>query len=396
MNQKNELFIKELFKERDKSKVIEIFKKKSKQYDNCIIIYFDICNNTSYEQFKGFSVNDFSVYGVANYENAFLLDKTQCKALQRTVKVGRVINLDLNIIQYLNKIVNNRKVDNEDEFIQYLQKIKEYKMNLNMSTALMERITTIYENTSVFDEQILSYVKFEYLSEITKENLQENIVLPESKYQWAYKMSKSVKDYKNTMIYPNVSAIQALIMKSFLLKVNKNLSKKEKVKALIKFCLIDLNIFMENELFLCLLYLNEDPRVKRTFEKIESFSKDTIKRINNISWDLAHIRLMEKQIIDNLKNGEIIFHYFGTYDVGLKNIININPVIIMGLLDEESIVVRKYSIESIDLFDKNMMNYYINIIEKRSKEKNTVEQTEQIHLNVKEEIIQLQNEYFNK
>ena len=153
---------------------------------------------------------------------------------------------------------------------------------------------------------------------------------------------------------------------------------------------------MENELFLCSLYLNEDPKIKRTFEKIESFSKDTIKRINNISWDLAHIRLTEKQMINDLKNGEIIFHYFGTYDVGLKNIININPVIMMGLLDEEPIIFRKYSIESIDLFDENMLNYYTNIIEKRSKEKTTEEQAKQIHLSVKEEINQLQNEYFNK
>ena len=396
MNSKDKSFIEELFMERDINKVLEIFKKKSNKYDKCVIIYFDICHNDSYEQFKGFSVNDFSVYGIANYENAFLLDKTQCEGLQRTVKAGRVINLDLNIIQYLNKIVNNRKVDNEDEFIQYLAKIKEYKMTPNISTALIERITTIYDNTSVFDEQILSYVKFETLSKITKENLQENMALPEFKYQWADRMSKTVKDYKSTIIYPEVIAIQALIMKSFLLKVNKNLSKKEKVKELIKFSLMDLNIFMENELFLCSLYLNEDPKIKRTFEKIESFSKDTIKRINNISWDLAHIRLTEKQMKDDLKNGEIIFHYFGTYDVGLKNIININPVIIMGLLDEEPIIVRKYSIESIDLFDENMLNYYTNILEKRSKEKTTKEQTEQIHLTVKEEINQLQNEYFNK
>ena len=68
----------------------------------------------------------------------------------------------------------------------------------------------------------------------------------------------------------------------------------------------------------------------------------------------------------------------------------------MGLLDEEPIIFRKYSIESIDLFDENMLNYYTNIIEKRSKEKTTEEQAKQIHLSVKEEINQLQNEYFNK
>lgn len=122
-------------------------------------------------------------------------------------------------------------------------------------------MSTLYNNTTVLEEQLLSYVKFETLPVITKENLQENILLPESKYQWAFQMLKEVNNYKNETIYLEVIAIQALIMKAFLLRVDNKLTKKEKILRLIEFCLIDLNIYMENELYLCSMYLNEDSMV---------------------------------------------------------------------------------------------------------------------------------------
>ena len=183
-------------------------------------------------------------------------------------------------------------------------------------------------------------------------------------------------------------------MKAFLLKLDNSLNKKEKIKELVKFCLIDLNIYMENELYLCSMYLNEESNVKRTFEKIETFSKDTIKRIQNISWDLAHIRLVEEQMINDLEKGTIIFHYLGTYDIGLKNIININPIIIMGVLDGKPITVRKYDIQNLNVFDEDMMNYYIETIENRPEEKATMEKVMQIHSSISEEITNRQNKHF--
>ena len=394
MSEQDELFIKSLWYERDINNIGKIFEKYSSNYDKCIIIHFAIAHNTGYEEFKEFSVNNYSVYGIANYDEAFLLDTVENIESDKTVKIGRVINLDINIIQYLNKVFNGKHIDNEDGFIEYLNQLKHYKMTPNISTALIERMSTLYDNIDVLKEQILSYVKFDTLHMITKETLQEDIMLPDDKRKWAYDIIKEVDKYKNSIVYEKIIAIQSLIMKAFLLKLDNSLNKKEKIKELVKFCLIDLNIYMENELYLCSMYLNEESNVKRTFEKIETFSKDTIKRIQNISWDLAHIRLVEEQMINDLEKGTIIFHYLGTYDIGLKNIININPIIIMGVLDGKPITVRKYDIQNLNVFDEDMMNYYIETIENRPEEKATMEKVMQIHSSISEEITNRQNKHF--
>ena len=172
------------------------------------------------------------------------------------------------------------------------------------------------------------------------------------------------------------------------------MSKKGKIQELINFCLLDLNVYMENELYLCALYLNDAPEVKRIFEKIETYSKETVRRIKNISWDLANIRLSEKQIIDDLKSGKVTFHYLGTYDKGLQDAIKINPIVIMGKVSGSQIIIRKNRIENMDIFDESMLEYYSKIIGERPKEKNTLEQINDICESVEKDISKRQNDYF--
>lgn len=390
---KREEFLKQLFTEDDIYKVREIFDKNCEDFEECILIHFGTSYSGSYNEFKGFSVNNYSVFGVANYEHAFLLDKNTNDG----VMVGRVINLDLNIIQYLSQIINNKKINNENEFIQYLNTIKEYKMTPNMSIAVIERMSKLGGNESekIFSEQVLSYVKFLTLPIITKEKLQEDILLPEDKYKMAYKIMEMVNMSKGETIYHEIIAIQALIMKAFLLKMDKKMSKKGKIQELINFCLLDLNVYIENELYLCALYLNDAPEVKRIFEKIETYSKETVRRIKNISWDLANIRLSEKQIIDDLKSGNVTFHYLGTYDKGLQDAIKINPIVIMGKVSGSQIIIRKNRIENMDIFDESMLEYYSKIIGERPKEKNTPEQINDICESVEKDISKRQNDYFS-
>ncbi|MDU5598177.1 MAG: hypothetical protein E6040_10850 [Lachnospiraceae bacterium] len=390
---KREEFLKQLFNEDDIYKVREIFDKNCEDFEECILIHFGTSYSGSYNEFRGFSVNNYSAFGVANYEHAFLLDKNTNDG----VMVVRVINLDLNIIQYLSQIIKNKKINNENEFIRYLNKIKEYKMTPNMSIAVIERMSKLGGNESekIFSEQVLSYVKFLTLPIITKEKLQEDILLPEDKYKMAYKIMEKVNMLKGETIYHEIIAIQALIMKAFLLKMDKKMSKKGKIQELINFCLLDLNVYMENELYLCALYLNDAPEVKRIFEKIETYSKETVRRIKNISWDLANIRLSEKQIIDDLKSGKVIFHYLGTYDKGLQDAIKINPIVIMGKVSGSQIIIRKNRIENMDIFDESMLEYYSKIIGERPKEKNTLEQINDICESVEKDISKRQNDYFS-
>lgn len=90
-------------------------------------------------------------------------------------------------------------------------------------------------------------------------------------------------------------------------------------------------------------YLQNNESVERTFAKIQGISNRILENIKNTAWDILHIRLVEEQIIDDLKKGKVIFHYIGTKDIGLQKIININPLKIIGFLDDQKIIVREYN-----------------------------------------------------
>ena len=51
--------------------------------------------------------------------------------------------------------------------------------------------------------------------------------------------------------------------------------------------------------------------------------------------------------VNNLKEEAINYHYIGTKDLGLQNIININPLKMIGILDDEAIIVREQNINEI-------------------------------------------------
>ena len=96
------------------------------------------------------------------------------------------------------------------------------------------------------------------------------------------------------------------------------------------------------------LYLSDDERTKKTFEKLEKISKIE-ENILNVSWDIYHIRLIEQiMLYDNMKEKEkTILSYFATADKGLIDAMNINPLKAFVIIDTmESI--RRIKIKTID------------------------------------------------
>ena len=240
---------------------------------------------------------------------------------------------------YLKNIVRNRKVEDEQDFIAYLKYIKESKYNLNMSISLLERISKPI-NLKVWSDYVLAFVKYESLDNITKNSLEDNTILSESKYKWA----KDMLDLSVHMgeKFDQFYVVACILSKAFILKTQK-LDTKRKFVELLNYSLNELNVYMEFELYLLYKYLCDDKSVERAFEKIQGISKKTLDNIKNTAWDILHIRLVEEQIINDLRNGKVIFHYIGTKDIGLQKIININPLKIIGFLDDQQIIVREYN-----------------------------------------------------
>lgn len=332
-------FIEELYNEINPYKICDIFDLKSKTYKEAKLIYFNLGINPYLEPFKNKILNGYSILGVSDYEKSYVFDNKYNSKENRAIEIGRTINLDLNVLTYLKNIVTNRKIEDEQNFIDYLKYIKESNYNLNMSISLLERISKPIV-LEVWSDYVLSFVKYETLENITKDSLKNDEILPEAKYIWAKEIldSSEYMDEKFDQFY----VVACILSKAFILKTQK-MDSKRKFLELLNYSLNELNIYLEFELYLMYKYLQNNESVERTFAKIQGISNRILENIKNTAWDILHIRLVEEQIIDDLKKGKVIFHYIGTKDIGLQKIININPLKIIGFLDNQKIIVREYN-----------------------------------------------------
>ena len=332
-------FIEELYNEINPYKICDIFDLKSKTYKEAKLIYFNLGINPYLEPFKNKILNGYSILGVSDYEKSYVFDNKYNSKENRAIEIGKTINLDLNVLTYLKNIVTNRKLEDEQNFIDYLKYIKESNYNLNMSISLLERISKPID-LKVWSDYVLSFVKYETLENITKDSLKNDEILPEAKYIWAKEIldSSEYMDEKFDQFY----VVACILSKAFILKTQK-MDSKRKFLELLNYSLNELNIYLEFELYLMYKYLQNNESVERTFAKIQSISNRILENIKNTAWDILHIRLVEEQIIDDLKKGKVIFHYIGTKDIGLQKISNINPLKIIGFLGDQKIIVREYN-----------------------------------------------------
>lgn len=333
------VLISELYNETNPCLICDIFDSKAKMYKEAKLIYFNLGINPRLESFKNKTLNGYSILGISDYEKSYIFDNKYNSKEKRVLEIGKTINLDLNILTYLKKIVSGRKLEDEDNFIEYLKYIKEANYNLNMSISLLERISKPI-NYKIWADYILSFVKYESLDDITKYSLEDNTILSESKYKWAKDILDSSK-YMDEK-FPKFYAVACILSKALILKMKK-IERKRKFSELLNYSLNELNVYMEFELYLLYKYLYDDKNVERAFAKIQGINNKTQDNIKNTAWDILHIRLVEEQIINDLRKDKVNFHYIGTKDIGLQKIININPLKMIGFLDEQKIMVREYN-----------------------------------------------------
>lgn len=117
---------------------------------------------------------------------------------------------------------------------------------------------------------------------------------------------------------------------------------------LIEFVNNELGIFCEREMVICYFYFKHDQRTKKFFKRVQANNKSIKETINGMAWDLTHVRVVERlySILpeDYLKFG---IHPILTYDKGLKEVLELNPVKKMVLYN--GTVICRYKIGFGDL-----------------------------------------------
>ena len=124
------------------------------------------------------------------------------------------------------------------------------------------------------------------------------------------------------------NALYALLLKAIYIEFNhSNKSAQNKIMELFDFVNEYLGFIAERELEICYYYFMHDEKTKKFFKRAQRNSKDILNTINGMAWDLIHIRLVEWEFefrpIDEVK---FAIHVLLTFDNGLKEILQINPI----------------------------------------------------------------------
>jgi len=339
--------IKEILSSKTTIEKVNKFKIHKNKLNNCRIFLFDEEKSNFDSSFKNYEIGSFGVYGVGDYTKTWVIDSEHI-ADKTYLKVGKTVNFDLNILTYLNKIMQGRKINiDEKEFIKYLNYLKVCQFQNGMMTAIMERVKTPME-LNIFVEMITSFVKFDNMS-LVDESCVDFYLYPDDylKVKQIYDSGLSQIGEANSQF----NIICCCVMKAFLLKnFGDNLTDEEKIEELIKYCLEILNCYLEKEIVLLSLYIANDIRTNKTFKKLTNNS-NVMKNILNVSWDIYHIRLIEQimQIDYKYKKEKdiIVLPYFATADKGLIDAMKINPVKAVVLFENYSIVYHKLCIQDI-------------------------------------------------
>lgn len=193
---------------------------------------------------------------------------------------------------------------------------------------------------------IQSYVYFDTI-DLRDFVLKKKYSLTEDKYEWMKEIFNNAEYYlSNEEKINQYEAIVCYIIKAFSLKNNKNLSIQKKEKEFKKYCLNTLNVYLELEFTLLILYLrNENEIVRKIFEKLQPTANNLRDKIYNIAWDIFHIRLLEQNFLnDCIKyKDKIYLHYFTTADIALKEVLKANPLKMIVYNKGNIVSIRKYN-----------------------------------------------------
>lgn len=284
--------------------------------------------------------NEFAIVNLGYANRYYAVNSEIYHEMCRTGKsdyfIDVCVELDTQAVSYLKNIFEKYnqipKIDKIREMVEYLQ-----LPNVNYSC-----IPYLVENASKGKktnkiqcyktiESFMLFKAFNFNSfrnngQCIYNKLEEEIKIDVDELfndMFSEKFYQSYEDY-----FKMQKAIYVLLLKAICIEFNNSKkSAQKKVMELFDFVNNQLGFVAERELEICYYYFSHHNRTKKFFKKIQKNSNDLLKTINGMSWDLIHVRIIEKMFTvrpsDNVK---FAIHTLLTYDNGLKEILEINPI----------------------------------------------------------------------
>ncbi len=349
--------INEMFQCHNLMEHLECYQYFNKQLKDCTFVVFSenegtklpkpLCTNYD---------NDFAIINIGCADRYYAVNQQIYEEMIGTGKsdffIDLCVDLDTQAVSYLknifteyNEILDYGKIK---ELIEYLQLPE---VNYCCTPYLIEnaikkdKINTLdcYQNIKSF----MLFKAFDYDSFLQNGvckyyKQKEEIQLDTDRLFNEMLSEKFVLSYEKE--YKMQESLYILLLKTICIEfANPKKSPQKKIIELFDFVNEELGFFPERELAVCYYYFKHDEKTKKFFKRIQRNSKSLLNAINGMAWDLIHIRIIEQEFTLRPENKvKFAIHVLLTFDNGLKEILQINPIEQIAFYNEIPIPKLKY------------------------------------------------------
>lgn len=279
---------------------------------------------TGYEnRFKSLFKNNNLTFLNESIVNAY---KTRKKP---EFKIDYTVSFDTQFVSYIEKYFTYKRFKDEIEFEEILYKLIDNNVQSDYSPYMMENMSK-GENKEGIKQNIEHVVKFFSLDK-TSSILLKNMRV-DSNEEFKNRLSPILYNIDNitySSMFEEFSfwqkVLYIILMKIVIINYEESTIEK-KIKVLMKFMHDELNVIFARELVLAKEFFEKDTDII-FFQKVRDINNKTLPRLNNMAWDFALMRLLERSLASRpIKEADFYISYFLTFDKGLSQLIDLYPI----------------------------------------------------------------------
>lgn len=248
-------------------------------------------------------------------------------------------SFDSNVAEKVRAYVNHEKINETDKnrVITLLKLKKEYSLQTDLMPFLFEnlRLSRDDEKNQRPLNTIVAFKKLDYLDWAAFEQnpskpkflCNEENLLQDAKNTYNKLVSNAeVKNREHKALFTQVTLFELAII-----WLSRRHSPDEALRALIDFCVLQLNKLPKYELLFAWHFLSNPTKV-RFFGPLSGVSKDLVKSLRGMAWDMSHMRALETMsTASNL--GSFFIPFFVSFDEKFSEILKQNQIQILIMDD---------------------------------------------------------------
>jgi len=337
-----------------------------------IVFTQDIFTNKdlpSIDMFKGYENRFKSLFKNNNltFLNEDIVNAYKTKKKPK-FKIDYTVSFDTQFASYIEKYFTNIRFKDENEFEEILYNLIDNNVQSDYCPYMMENMSK-KENKEGIEQNIKEIVKFFSLDKSSSILLKNMKVVSHKEFQ---NRLSAIFDTMNsyTPLYEDFSFWQKILyiilMKIVIINNEKN-TIEEKINELMKFMHDELNSIFARELVIAKEFFEKDTDII-FFNKVRNINKKTLPRLENMSWDFALMRFLERSLASRrIKKADFYISYFLTFDKGLSQLMDLYPIKAFVYFEKNNNFnvipeinninfLKKYGLD-IKYFNENAINY---------------------------------------